>query len=170
MTKKRANAQFRLRHLLAATLLVALVLATFAAVGHLVIFAGGVVLASLSLWPVIRPSASMSRRLAVLPVFLLSWVLLYVLSFGPASWLLARYNTVDTPRAQACHLYRQAYWRLATAIIYSPPWVRQPAMWYVGNGMPRGTVFHAVWSDGMGWTTHSRVKAGKALTFTVVSY
>lgn len=71
----------------------------------------------------------------------------FVLSIGPASWALARYNTFDKPMPNAEKAFSGCYIPVATAIIYSPKLMRSAEMWYVSRWMPDGTVFHDDWPE-----------------------
>lgn len=162
--------QFSIRALLLVTLLVAVMLATFNWIGHYVLFAASALLCLASGWRLLGRPANWQVKLLLGSVSLFLACTTYVLSIGPASWMLARYDTCDTPRPSAEAFYSRLYIPVATAVIDAPDPIRRAGMWYVTKWMPEGTQFHADWPDGMGWSSQSRQDPSKGWTYTVVHY
>jgi hypothetical protein len=161
--------QFSLKALLAATLLTGVVVGTFPRMGHFYVFAVAVVAVVFGAWRAFGQQAERVTRFAWAAFVMLSLGTLFVASIGPASWILARYNTPDHRRPRTCAWYHRIYQPIAIGIVCAPALIRRAGMWYVGNGMPEGTQFHSDWPNGMGWTTMSRHDPNVGMTFTVVS-
>ena len=84
----------------------------------------------------------------------------YVLSFGPACWIMTRVDPFHSPGL--VQSFSGFYRPVAFAIIRTPLWARQPIHRYLELGAPPDADFIKGWPDGIGWS-----KPG--YTYTVLS-
>ena len=168
--RESSNRQFSLKALFAGTCAVALMVASFPSCGHYILFCSSAFTVGVTASKLIRRTTTMPKRAGWASFFVLSLVLFCVLSIGPASWLLARYNTPDHRCPRTCAMYHKIYQPIAAAVVNAPPLVRRAGMWYIANGMPAGTRFHDDWPRGMGWSMTSESDPSMGMTFTVISF
>jgi hypothetical protein len=84
------------------------------------------------------------------------------LTFGPACWAMARFNTPDSQYPSVTRLFFYVYQPVATNAIFAPEPIRSASMSYMSFWMPQNVQFHD-WGLGIGWSV-------PGWTYTIVHY
>jgi hypothetical protein len=107
------------------------------------------------------------RSWAVISYVLFMLLLVYVASYGPATWALAKFNTFDTRRPTFESVYNQIYTPVTGAIITSPWPIRSIGTAYLAWWLPADVQFHD-WGDGLGYTSRSKLVPNRGITQTLL--
>ena len=161
--------RFQVRTLLFLQAVVGLAVAVIVSLGHLALFAGLVMSLFGTLFLVLLRRIVMTpRSWTVVSATICCAIIGFFVSFGPASGLVARLDTVDHPFPMALETYRIVYRPVVGCLHDTPKSIRDAGLAFVEWCLPPDVQIN-VWDDGFGWWSDSKKYPGTGLTFTIVN-